>query len=560
MPDAIPSRTRKLKRYKKLLNTFAKYGFDHVMAQSRIKNLIPTWDVRKHSDHDKAIAFSTYERIRMVLEELGPTYIKLGQIFSNREDMLPPALIKELEKLQDHVPKLKNFDVVNTIEQELNIKADDCFLFIDTEPIAAASLAQVHKAQLLDGAWVALKIQRPNILETINADIDVMKQVAKSLEKHSAQAKAFQPMQIVAAFEKSIHEELHFLREMDNMERFANNFTDNEVMYVPKVYRKNSTDSLICMEYIDGIKISEIESLTALGIDCKAVGQVGVDLYLEQVLDHGFFHADPHPGNIFILPEQDRICFLDFGMMGNLLPNQKEQLGDLLFAFTKKDIKKLIPVLENIAVKSEIPDYQKLEQDLHALVQGISDTSIRNIKLGTTLTQFKGILYQNNIILPHELYLLIRALIIMEGVGLKLDPEFNITDNLKPYMAKLTRKRYSLKRLFQKNMSRLKDYNILLDNFPEDLNSILKKIKEGKLVVIHEHKGLKEFQAASNKAINRLVIAVIIAALSIGSSILVLAQMPPLIKGIPLLGAIGFTLSAILGFVVILSIFKNKQF
>lgn len=560
MADSTPSKTHKLKRYKKLFKILAKYGFDHVMAQSSIKNLIPRGQLQKHIAGDEPISVSTYERIRMVLEELGPSYIKLGQIFSNREDMLPPAFIKELEKLQDHAPKLKNFDVVKTIEQELNIKANDYFRIIDPEPIAAASLAQVHKAQLLNGTWVALKIQRPNILETIDADIDVMKQVAKNLERHSAQAKAFQPMQIVAAFEKSIHEELHFLHEMDNMERFATNFADNEVMCVPKVYRKYSTDSLICMEYIDGIKISEIESLTALGVDCKTVAQVGVDLYLEQVLDHGFFHADPHPGNIFILPKQDCICFLDFGMMGNLLPNEKDQLGDLLLYFIKKDIKKLIPVLENIAVKAEIPDYKKLEKDLQALVQGLSDTSIRNIKLGTTLTQFKGILYQNKIILPHDLYLLIRALIIMEGVGLKLNPEFNISDNLKPYMVKLTRKRYSLKRLFQKNMSRLKDFNTLLDNFPEDLNIILRKIKEGKLVVVHEHKGLKEFQAASSKAINRLVFAVIIAALSIGSSILVLAKMPPLIKGVPLLGAIGFTLSAILGFVVILSIYKNKQF
>ncbi len=560
MPETKPSKSRKLKRYKKLFNVLAKYGFDHIMAQSSMKKLIPWSPLSKHPEHDKTQSLSTYERIRMVLEELGPTYIKLGQIFSNRDDMLPPGLILELERLQDRVPKLKDFDVAKAIAQELNINSQEHFQFIDPEPIAAASLAQVHKARLSNGDWVALKIQRPNILETIDSDIEVMKQVAKSLEKHSSQAKAFQPMQIVAAFEKSIHEELHFLSEIDNMERFAKNFQDNGTLYVPTVYRKYSTDSLICMEYIDGIKISEVEKLTALGIDCKAVAQIGVSLYLEQVLDFGFFHADPHPGNIFILPEKDRICFLDYGMMGNLLPHEKEQLGDLLLAFTKKDVKKLIPILEKIAIKAEISDDNELQQDLHTLVQGISDTSIRNIELSTILTQFKDILYHNNIILPHNLYLLIRALIIMEGVGLKLDPEFNITENLKPYVITLTRKRFGLRRLFKKNISRLQDYDTLIGNFPEDLSIILKKIKEGKLVVIHEHKGLKEFQATSNKAINRLVFAVIIAALSIGSSILVLAEMPPLIKGVPLLGAIGFLLSAILGFFVVISIFRNKQF
>lgn len=244
----------KLKRYNKLFNVLAKYGFGHILAHSGIKNLVPDHYLKKSPELGKGKTLTIYERIRMVLEELGPTYIKLGQIFSNREDMLPPELIKELEKLQDKVSNFKNFDTNKAIEYELDIRLDDCFHFIEKEPIAAASLAQVHKAQLLNGNLVALKIQRPSILETIDADIAVMKQIARSLEKHSAQAKTFQPMRIVASFEKSIHEELHFLCEIDNLERFSKNFGGNEMIYVPKVYREYSTDRLICMEFIDGIK------------------------------------------------------------------------------------------------------------------------------------------------------------------------------------------------------------------------------------------------------------------------------------------------------------------
>jgi ubiquinone biosynthesis protein len=314
------------------------------------------------------------------------------------------------------------------------------------------------------------------------------------------------------------------------------------------------------MEFIEGIKISDIDTLKNSDIDCKMVGQVGVNLYLEQVLEHGFFHADPHPGNMFVLPDRSQICFLDFGMMGTLLPKDKELLSDLLLYFMRADIKKLIPVLEEIAVKADIPYYKKLEQDLSELVQGIRDTSIQNIRLGSILSQFKSILYGNNIVLPHNIYLLIRALIIMEGVGMKLDPEFNITDNLRPYIVELTRKRFGLKRLIKKNMERLQDYSTLLDSLPDDINTILKKLKEGKLVVVHEHKGLNDLQKALSRAANRLVFAVIIAALSIGSSILVIAKMPPLVNGVPLLGAIGFVLSAILGFLVVISIFRNNQF
>ncbi|MBU2945315.1 ABC1 kinase family protein [Zobellia uliginosa] len=551
---------KEIKRYATLFNVLAKYGFEDVLVNSGITKAIPKSYLNGHPDTIKNLSFSTYERIRMVLEELGPSYVKLGQIFSNREDMLPPELIKELEKLQDHAPNLKNFDVQKTIEDELEITLSDYYLSVNPEPLAAASLAQVHRAKLLSGEDVVLKIQRPNIEEVIESDLLIMKQVARALEKYSTQAQALQPVRIIASFEQSIREELQFLREMDNTEKFARNFEGNEMIHVPVIYRPLSTNRIICMEFIDGIKVSEINTLKAANIDPIAVAKVGVDLYIEQILEHGFFHADPHPGNIFVLPTTGQICFLDFGMMGTVMPSDKEALGDLLLYFLRKDVKKIIILLEKIAVKTDIPDYKKLEQDLYELVSGVSDISLQNVKIGTILTQFKTVLYENRIILPHYLYMLIRGLIIIEGVGRKLDPSFNITDNLEPYTSKIIRRRFSLKRLFKKNLSRFQDINDLIDTLPDDINAILKKIKDGKLVVIHEHKGLTEFQTAISKSVNRLVFAVIIAALSIGSSILVMAKMPPLINGIPLLGAIGFVLSAVLGFYIVISIFRNDQF
>ena len=549
-----------LKRYNKLFSVLTKYGFRDVMANKQLQKLVPNSYLKEHPDTQKSLSFSTYERIRMVLEELGPTYVKLGQIFSNREDVLPPDLIKELEKLQDHVATPNHFNVNEVIEKELNITISEHFRSIDTKPIAAGSLAQVHKAQLLTGEVVALKIQRPNIIEIIEADILVMKQVAKNLLKYSYQAKVFQPMQIVDTFEKSIKEELQFLREVNNMSRFAENFKGNEIIYVPKVYTSLCTDKIICMEFINGIKISEKDVLNSMNFDTRIVAKVGVDLYLQQVLDFGFFHADPHPGNIFVIPKTAQICFIDFGMMGTIVPDDKEALGDFLLYFLKKDIKKIIPIIEKIALKTDISDYKKLEYDLYELIDGVSNKSLGNIKLGDTLTKFKKVMYNNKIVLPHFLYMLIRALIIIEGVGLKLDPEFNITENLQPYIAKITRKRFSLKKLFKKNLTRFKNVSNLVDNLPDDIDTILKKIKEGKLVIVHEHKGLKKFQKATTTAVNRLVFAIIIAALSIGSSILVIAKMPPLIKGVPLLGVLGFSLSAILGLYIIFSIFKKNQF
>jgi ubiquinone biosynthesis protein len=313
------------------------------------------------------------------------------------------------------------------------------------------------------------------------------------------------------------------------------------------------------MEFVDGIKVSELEKLKAGNIDLKAVASIGVDLYLEQVLEYGFFHADPHPGNIFVLPDTEKICFIDFGMMGSIMPKDKEALLELLIGFIRKDVRKIIGVLEKIAIKTEIPDAKKLEYNLYELIESVSNTAIRNIRLGTTLEKFKSVLYENKITLPHYLYMLIRALIIIEGVGCKLDPDFNITANLRPYLSKIGRRRFGLKHLFKKNVNRIQDFSSLMDTLPEDVDDILKKIKSGKLVVVHEHKGLDNFKDALRKAINRLVLAVIIAALSIGSSLLVIADMPPKINGIPVLGAVGFLLSAILGLVIVGSIFRNQK-
>ncbi|SDH31200.1 Phosphotransferase enzyme family protein [Winogradskyella thalassocola] len=313
------------------------------------------------------------------------------------------------------------------------------------------------------------------------------------------------------------------------------------------------------MEFIDGIKISDIEKLKAHQIDPVQIGNVGVDLYLKQILEYGFFHADPHPGNIFVMPNSGQICFIDFGMMGTIMPNDEEALGELLLNFMRKDTKKIIPILEKIAIKTEIPDYKKLEYDLYELIEDVSNTSIKSIKLEAVIEKFKNVLYQNKVTLPHYLYMLMRALVIIEGVGLKLDPNFNINTNLQPFMATISRKKFSIKRLLKKNWTRVQNINALIDTLPEDVNSIIHKIKDGKLTIIHDIKGLEELRHSLNKASNRLVVAIIIAALSIGSALLVIADMPPKVKGIPLLGAIGFTLSAILGFIVVISIFRNNK-
>ncbi|AOW20680.1 ABC1 kinase family protein [Urechidicola croceus] len=551
---------KELKRYNKLFSIMTRYGFEDIISSYEFKKLIPKSYLKNHQVLKQNLMYSKFERIRMVLEELGPTYVKLGQIFSNREDILPKELIIELEKLQDQVPFLENFDVKRVIKEELNINIEDYFLSISDKPLAAASLAQVHKAQLINQEHVVLKIQRPNIKETIESDIIVMKQIARSLDKHSVKMKSFQPMRIVESFERSIREELNFVEEINNIERFTNNFINNKNIYIPKVYKELSNKNIICIEYIDGIKISNIEALNSLGIDKKKLATIGVGLYLEQVLEHGFFHADPHPGNLYFLPHLGKICFIDFGMMGQITSVNRDLLEDLLLYFMQKDVKKIIAIVEKIAIKTEISDRKKLEYEIGELIESTSNVSIENIKLNTILNQFKNILFNNNVILPHYLYMLIRAIIIIEGVGLKLDPKFNVTINLKPYLNKIMAKRLSPKRILKKGFEKFQEANNLLEGLPKNMNTIIDKIKNDELILKHEIKDIDAFQKTINKTGNRLVLAIIIAALSIGSSILVIADMPPKIYEIPALGFIGFSISGILGLFIIYSIIRNKNY
>ncbi len=360
-------------------------------------------------------------------------------------------------------------------------------------------------------------------------------------------------------FEQQIMRELRFTKEVSNIERFRDNFEGNERMYVPKVYRDLSSDTLLCMEHVDGVKISNIEALDKMGIDRKTLAEEGIESYIEQILDHGFFHADPHPGNVFVLADGS-ICFLDYGMMGTILPKDRETLSEFLFHLLQQEPEQAVNVLEELAVEAEIPDRKNLEYELYELVELTAHSPLKDVRISDLLNQFRVILRENRIVLPFFAYHVIRALIIMEGVGKRLYPELNIMDQLRPYARKLMLRRlrpeYMLKHTIRPLVSMFK----LAGQLPEDIRVIMGKLKAGTLKIDFEFAGQREFQIVLMEVSNRLVMAVIVAALSIGSSILVGADMPPHIFGVPLLGAIGFLISGLIGIWIVISILRSRRF
>lgn len=534
--------SQKTKRIMKLSGVIAKYGFDELFKRGELEKYIPKNVKRKYSDKIEEInSYTFYERIRMAIEEMGPVHIKFGQMLSNRKDILPEEFIIELQKLQDNV-EVEKIDVRKKLDLELGIDVNDYFSEIEENPMASASIGQVFRAKLKTGEKVVIKIQRENIRPVVEADLGIMKNLAKTLEKYYDVLKRMNISEIVESFEKMLNEELSLNNELNNMLRFANNFKNDSRIHVPVVYKTLSNDRILTMEMIEGFKITDAENIIRIGIETKKVARTGLDLYLTQFLKHGFFHADPHPGNIFI-KENGQIVFIDFGAMGRLYPNEQELLINLIIYSLKKDVKKMIETIRELAVKFEVADERKFERELYGLIELVDENSLENIDVVTIFEKARKIFSNNQILLSEDIYLLVKGIGQIEGIGRHLDPTLNITKVMRPYMNKITKERMNPINIFKKGISKIETFSDNWLTLPTDMKILLEKIQNNELKHKHEIIGFDKFQ----KAFERLILAIIISSLFVGSSILALANIPPKIFGISGLGLLGFFISGIMG-------------
>ena len=534
--------SQKTKRVMKLSGVIAKYGFDELFKRGELEKYIPKNVKRRYSDKIEEInSYTFYERIRMAIEEMGPVHIKFGQMLSNRKDILPEEFIIELQKLQDNV-EVEKIDVRKKLDLELGIDVNDYFSEIEENPMASASIGQVFRAKLETGEKVVIKIQRENIRPVVEADLGIMKNLAKTLEKYYDDLKRMSISEIVESFEKMLNEELSLNNELNNMLRFANNFKNDSRIHVPVVYKTLSNDRILTMEMIEGFKITDAENIIKIGIETKKVARTGLDLYLTQFLKHGFFHADPHPGNIFI-KENGQIVFIDFGAMGRLYPNERELLINLIIYSLKKDVKKMIETIRELAVKFEVADEKKFERELYGLIELVDENSLENIDVVTIFEKARKIFSNNQILLSEDIYLLVKGIGQIEGIGRHLDPTLNITKVMRPYMNKITKERMNPINIFKKGISKIETFSDNWLTLPTDMKILLEKIQNNELKHKHEIIGFDKFQ----KAFERLILAIIISSLFVGSSILALANIPPKIFGISGLGLLGFFISGIMG-------------
>jgi len=554
MLSGVTQKIHNIQRLHQILQVLITHGFGYIVDRLNIKTRFIKFKPLKKLD---ASSQPLPVRVRKVLEELGPTFIKLGQILSTRPDLIPLEFCKEFEKLQDKAPAIEYEKVKAQIENELKQPINKIFSNFSPQPIAAASLSQVHLAELKTGKKVVVKVQRPNIRKVITTDLEILYGLAKLAEKYIKESQIYNPVGMVEEFKKTILKEIDFNIEANNIERFRRNFKDDDTVYVPEVFRDLSTAKILTIERIEGIKITDIERIEKSGLDRKQIAINGANAVLKQIFIHRFFHADPHPGNIFAL-DNNRIAFVDYGMVGRLDEETKFQLASILTAVVERDVSGVIESLIATGVVEEA-DVKRLSLDLEELMDSYYGIPLKELKMGQFLMDAINVVSQNKIKIPPSLFLLSKALITIEGVGEKLDPEFNVAIQIKPFVERLVREKYSLRRIAKELKKFTKELYVFTSSLPKDLSLIFNKIKRGNLKVEFEHKGLENFILQMDKVSNRIAFSVVIAALIIGSSIIMQTNKGPLFLGFPVLGIFGFLIAGILGLWLVIAILRSGK-
>jgi ubiquinone biosynthesis protein len=550
---------RHLARYRQILAVFFKYGFGDLIELLKIEQYIEIGlQLISKNRRSRLEKLSRAQRVRMACEELGPTYIKFGQILSTRPDLVPVDFITELSKLQDDVPSSPFSEISKIIESELGAPPEDIFELFEKAPLASASIGQVHRAILKDGEEVAVKVQRPGIKKIIEVDLEIMLHLATLMERHIEEMFLHQPVKIVEEFSKTIEKEIDYTIEATNMKRIASNFLNDLTIYVPKVFRDTTTESILTTELVEGIKVSEIDRLEEAGLDRKLITVRGADIVLKQIIKHGFFHADPHPGNIFVLPE-NVICLLDFGMTGSVDRRTREDFIDLAESVVNRDESRATQVLLKLTYWDDDPDIRLLEKDVADFMGRHLYKPLKDIKIGKLLHNLLELAFQHRLRIPPDIFLMLKAFSAIEGVGLMLDPDFDMIKQAEPFIKEVKLARLSPQRITG-DISRLAiELFQFVQNFPKDILSITRLIKQQKLSLSLEYKGLDKMLSTYDQISNRISFSIIIAALIIGSALIVISKVPPLFYDISLIGIVGFLAAAIMGIWLLVAILRKGR-
>lgn len=550
-----------LVRYRHIMAVLIKYGFEEVAGIFARRLKVGIGSKGLPTLERQVIAqTSLARRVRLAMEELGPTFIKLGQLLSTRPDLLPVEYIDELEHLQDQVSPEKLERIRREIHRQLGDWPEKLFERFDPVPIAAASIAQVHRARTHDGHEVVLKIRRPGIVKTLHTELEILQDLAGLLKKRRLTPETFDPVRMVREFSEAVAKEVDFANERRNQQRFLRNFAEDATIHVPQVFEDYCTEGILTMEYIDGIKPSQIDQLRQAGLDPKLIAARGADFVFKQVFDYGFFHTDPHPGN-FLMMADNVLAPLDFGQVGRLTRQDRMLLQYLVLAIVDNDVMRILHGLERSEMIEDETDMVELTRDLEELLSSYAGLPIKDIPFREAMTRMFDIIRRHHIVPPRDFTLMLKSLMTIESFATALDCEFEIIEQLKPYARKFTAEELSPQRLFRQVGAAARNARDLAARLPEDAAAIISKFRRGRFKIHIHHEHLEELEQTLDNSSNRISFAVIIAALLVGSSLLV-AQDGNVLGLISLeaLGVIGYLTAAFIGIWLIVSILRSRKY
>jgi ubiquinone biosynthesis protein len=546
---------KRIGRYRQVIFVLARYGFDDIVDRIA-PNIISRLVLRRRGK--KRPEQPTAERIRMALTELGPTFVKFGQIMSTRPDIIPEEYIHELELLQDNVDPFSIDEVRRIIFEELGNKPESLFRKFDDVPIASASIAQVHRAVLPDGTMVAVKIQRPRIRGLIETDLEILHELAEASEKHIAEARWYRPKELVEQFSSIIRRELDFVAEGHSAERFRRNFDDSDIYFIPAVYWEYSTKKILTLDLIDGVKITNIKEIEKRGYDRAKIASNGVRAVLKEIFEDRFFHGDPHPGNFFVMKD-GVIGAVDFGIVGRLDEETSEYLSMLLHAIVQKDIQGAILAFKHLDVLDEESNVRNFKYDLMEFLDQYYGLPLERIDARKAISDLLSVLRRNHSRLPVNLATMGRMLLVLAGVGQALNPKFDMISEAKPYIESFMYRRYDPKRQAREVWKFLRRLRITVKTLPDDLEEIIQKLRKGKMLVRLQHEGVNKFILEMDRSSNRLTFGMIIAALIIGSSLVMQLDRGPMLFGFSVFGVLGYVAAAISGFWLVIAILRSGK-
>lgn len=544
---------RNIPRIKEIATVLVKHGFEQMAETVGIATLIEKARRLFQSDLEPENLHTLPQRARSVLQELGPTFIKLGQILSTRRDLLSEEYIEEFSKLQDSVPPMDFALVEEVFVRELGKKPAALFREFDSTALAAASIGQVHRAVLFTGEEVVVKVQRAGIQSIIRSDVDILYFLARKLEQAELVDPVIAPADIVDEFSRSIRQELDYLREAQNINTFRKNFEADATVHIPRVYAEFTTQSLLCMEYIRGKKASKFSEIAC---DPKLIASRGAQAVLQQVFQDGCFHADPHPGNIIIMPD-NVVCFMDFGMTGRLSLKMRDSLSWLLIHLLNRDYDALARTLMDVGEPLEDVDVDALSTSLLDTLDPFYGVSLKQLNIGNLIRSCSRLLVRFHIKLPPAYTLMMKSLVTIEGLGKKLDPDFDLTSMAKPFVERLVIDRWRPQRVAHDMELVALDVSSFLRRTPQQLAKILTKIQHGNLALQFNHRGLYPMTRTLDKVSNRIAFSMVISALVVSSSLIMAATSTTVWGPITWLAVVGYVGAGVLGLWLAFSIIRS---